>query len=99
MLHNFTDSPKTFTLISVLALLLFGSFLGQQILAISAASILSDSIAILTSPHCGVWSPDDRGTYSNNNSIFELIQSYYKQRGVAAITYAETCYSPEAKIE
>jgi hypothetical protein len=99
LVQNFTDSPKTFTWISVLALLLFGSFIGQQILAISAASILSDSTAISTSPHCGAWSPDGRGIYSDNNSIFEPIQSHYKQRGVAAITYAETCYSPDAKIE
>ena len=99
VLRNFRDSPLTFTWISILALLLFGSFIGQQILAISAASILSDSTALSTSPHCGAWSPDEQGIYSGNNSIFEPIQSHYKQRGQTAIGYAETCYSPEAKVE
>jgi hypothetical protein len=106
MLTNFRQDPWTFTWLSGVAILLFLITIGQQIIAISTAFIITNSAALLYSPFCGVWftdyysNPTIRFTYPSedeNPPPWETNTNIQNERDLKSVSYAETCYSEHAR--
>jgi hypothetical protein len=55
IINNLREDTWGFALVTALMLGLFALFLGEQIVAISAAGIVSRSYALSVSPNCGWW--------------------------------------------
>lgn len=93
VLRNLKEDTWSFALISALVIMLFGIFIGEQVVAISVAGIISGSIGLSTSPKCGnfIYPKDDlQGIWNFQSSALAAAQ----QR---ATSYVDNCYG-EATI-
>jgi hypothetical protein len=89
MFKNFKEDKWGFVLISAKRLALFTIFIGEQVMAITAAGIVTGSTALSASPNCGVWKPD-----TSNVPIWEgeyRLLNFVSDPAFRAATYAETC--------
>jgi hypothetical protein len=83
IMKNFKEEKLTFTLISALILMLFGIFIGEQVVAISVAGIVGDSVGLSASPKCGNWQ------YIGNNDTETW---RYQSQSLAAAQRRSTIY-------
>jgi hypothetical protein len=91
-ISNFREDKWGFAFVTAIILALFALFVGEQISAIAAASIVSGSIALSTSPNCGNWVPHD---HHNPSSGLDLL-NFWAEKNLRAVSYAETCYEENA---
>ena len=94
-LKNLHDDAWGFALVSAIMVGLFALFIGQQVLAISAAGIVSDSTALSSSPDCGYWVPKDPLDSASGLNI----AAFNRAKTSRAVSYAETCYGEHATAE
>jgi hypothetical protein len=75
----------------------FGVFIGEQVIAITSASIVAGSTALSSSPNCGLWMPDISNipTYE---AEFRLL-NFNSDPEFRAATYAESCYGANSTID
>jgi hypothetical protein len=93
---NFKEETWSFALVSALMLMLFGLFIGDQVLAISVAGIFSGPIGLSESPSCGNWD------FFNNILTMPQLLSGMATVDIAqqrSISYVDSCYSNEAVTE
>jgi hypothetical protein len=95
IVENFKQETWSFALISALVLMLFGLFIGEQVVAIFVAGVLSGSMGLSTSPNCGNWI----GNYNLAGHDLFLYQS----RALAAAQeratlYVENCYGNQTAV-
>lgn len=98
-LRNLQEDVWTFTWLSAISLLLFLLFLGQQIIAITSASIVSGSTALSASPYCGAWLPHQPYREGSNMSNIHLVDDHYIDLDRKVMAYVDTCYGDDAKPE
>ena len=106
MWSNLLKEPWAFAGLSAVVFLLILLAIGQQLIAISATFIATDSAALLSSPSCGVWfsehfsNPSIRFSYEYQDDdppapIF--FSNLPNDRAEMAVAYAKTCYADDAQ--
>jgi len=94
---NLQQDPWSFALISALMLMLFALFMGEQVVAISVAGIVSGSTGLSTSPNCGNWQYVGYNLTGPQFSLYE-----YRTEGAAkerAVSYIDSCYGQAVVAE
>ncbi len=106
MWANFRDDAWAFAWISGVVFLVFLIVIGEQLIAISTYSIITDSAALITSPQCGVWlstlysQPKIRFTHPEEDkhpSPPKFYSNLASERAMRAISYVDTCYTDEVR--
>ena len=97
ILRNFKEDKWGFVLVSALMLALFAVSIGEQVLAVTAASIVTGSTALSASPNCGLWVPDTSGLSTNEGQFYYL--NRLSDPESRAATYAERCYHDNSTID
>jgi hypothetical protein len=105
MLANLREETWTFAWVSAIAIVLFLVTIGQQIIAISTAFIVTDSAALIMSPFCGVWLSDYYYNFTLTDSTdpdypsppLKTFSNLPNERELRSISYAETCYDENAR--
>ena len=101
-LKNIQEDFWAFAWLSLVALLLFTLFVGQQVIAISASSIIAGNEALMNSPNCGVWLSE---AYSKQllrigkNNLSMSLTSFAADRSLEAISYVDKCYKNDSRLE
>lgn len=95
VMRNLKEDTWGFVLISALIIMLFGIFIGEQVVAISVAGILSGSIGLSTSPKCGnyIYPSDD----INSPGVWNFQTNALAAAQRRATSYVDNCYE-EATI-
>jgi hypothetical protein len=92
VLENLKEDTWGFALVSALLIMLFGIFVGEQVVAISVAGILSGSIALSTSPLCGNYIYPSDNVNSPEVWAFQTYALAAAQQ--RATSYVDNCYEP-----
>ena len=99
--RNFEEDAWAFTWLVAILALIFLVAVGQQMIAITVASIVADSTALLVSPHCGAWVSKlyshPRIFFGVTNETSQPVTNYPNERTLQAVSYAETCYGPKTR--
>lgn len=96
VIENLKQDTWSFALISALVLMLFGLFIGEQVVAIFVAGIMSGSTGLSTSPDCGNWI----GDYNLAGHDLFLYQSIALAAAQERATlYVENCYGNNTALE
>jgi hypothetical protein len=93
---NFKEDTWSFALVSALMLMLFGLFIGEQIVAISVAGVFSGSTGFSESPRCGNWE-----YYADNLTMPQIYldMATVSRANQRAISYIDSCYGNEVVTE
>ncbi|KAI9784188.1 MAG: hypothetical protein M1839_002694 [Geoglossum umbratile] len=100
--RNLREDAWTFAWLSTLSVVLFLVFIGQQIVAICATNIVTDSTALLASPHCGVWLSElysELKLVTGKKHIALPLTNFANDRVLKSVSYAETCYGNNSRPE
>jgi hypothetical protein len=93
--RNFRENPLAFSGIFLLSGLFFAIFIGLQIVAICASTIILSGTAEMKNPHCGAWEAD----ILSNMSVAARIQDLNTDAVFKAVSYAEKCYEASPQSE
>lgn len=93
---NFKEDTWSFALISALIFMLFAIYVGEQIVAISVAGIVSGSIGLSASPMCGNWDYDPYNLTGDEGFLYPSMEGAAQQRSTS---YVDNCYVEAAIAE